>query len=366
MTITVNAQHLSDKLSLVTRAVSTRPSHPVLANLLLYTVDSELRIQGFDLSIGIDAGVEADCERDLRYAVPAALFSNIIGKLKGQITITCDEYYSVTITSSSGEYKIQCMDPTDYPELPQRPEAAHIELDRKSLMNALQLTTFAAATEETKQILAGVHFGLKNNTIELAATNGHRLSVVSNEIDADSEVTANIPSKALAELQRLLKVGGGDVVMMDLSEKHAEFTVGKSRLSTRVLEVQYPNYRQLIPTSFATQTIVNRLDFLEATDRIAIMADQRNNVIKYSIDNTAIRASVDAQDVGSAIETISANHSGEPLTVAFNVRYLLDFLKTVKSNDLLIQCNSPTSPVIFTPVSDAKMTYLVMPVRIHD
>ena len=147
----------------------------------------------------------------------------------------------------------------------------------------------------------------------------------------------------------------------------AIFECGDQRLTSRLLEGQYPNYNQLIPRQFARQVTIERRSLVSALERIAVIADRKNNVVKLSLDSEAqsLALSVDAQDVGSGQETMPVQFSGESMDVAFNVRYLLDGLKVLTSSEVQLQLNEPNSPVILTPVGDLQMTYLVMPVQIR-
>jgi DNA polymerase III subunit beta len=145
------------------------------------------------------------------------------------------------------------------------------------------------------------------------------------------------------------------------------FEWGDQRLTSRLLEAQYPNYQQLLPKQFSHQMTVDRRSFLGALERISVLADQRNNIVKLSLDPAAgtVKVSVDAQDVGSGQETVSAQLTGEAMDVAFNVRYLIEGLKVVTSTEVQLQLNTPTSPAVLVPLGALKMQYLVMPVQIR-
>jgi len=181
-------------------------------------------------------------------------------------------------------------------------------------------------------------------------------------------LNVTIPAKTLRELERMVGMRHGeDSVALHLNPSQAVFEWADQRLTSRLLEGQYPNYRQLIPRQFSRQMTVERRLFLGALERIAVLADQKNNVVKLSLDaeQQEVALSVDAQDVGNGREVIPAQVSGESLDVAFNVKYLMDGLKALNTSEIQMQLNSATTPVVLTPLGSIKMTYLVMPVQIR-
>ena len=262
----------------------------------------------------------------------------------------------------------------EFPELPVIEDGELATLSAEALIDGLRGSLFAASADETKQVLTGVHLSLQPDGLEFAATDGHRLSVVQTiEEDASpdrskSETALNvtIPAKALQELIKMLGQGGSSVaVQFDQGQAIFEWT--DQRLTSRLLEGQYPNYRQLIPKQFTHQMTVDRRLLLGALERISVLADQKNNIVKLSLDgsNQELTLSVDAQDVGSGRETMPAQISGDSLDVAFNVKYLVDGLKAIATSEVQMQLNTSTSPAILSPLGSIKMTYLVMPVQVR-
>ena len=242
-----------------------------------------------------------------------------------------------------------------------------------SLIEGLRGALFATSNDETKQVLTGVHLTAKAQSLEFAATDGHRLAVVQTIDDSGTSTATEgmkvtIPGKALRELERILQAyPGGDAIAFRLDQTQVVFDLEQQRITTRLLEGQYPNYQQLIPNKFERQLTLDRKQFVSALERIAVMADQRNNIVKLSLssEQQSLALSVEAQEVGSGLETLPAQVTGEDLDIAFNVRYLLEGLKALPSTEIQIQCNTATSPSVLTPLGSVKMTYLVMPVQIR-
>lgn len=364
-------------LSLVSRAIPTRPSKPVLGNVLVNADANgqQVTLIGFDETLGIQTAFPAQVSESGVLTLPAKLLSDIVSRLPNEeidVSEQTDEPI-VTLACSAGRYEVRGLSAEDYPNLPAVEADESAQLSADALIEGLRGALFATSADETKQILTGVHLLAGEESLEFAATDGHRLAVVQtvDENDAKSlpaEMNVTIPAKALRELERILQIyPSNEPVEMKLNPTQAVFDLGAQRITTRLLEGQYPNYRQLIPQQFERQLTLDRKQLIASLERIAVMADQRNNIVKLSIhgQSQALNLSVEAQEVGSGLETLPAQITGEDLEIAFNVRYLLEGLKALPSSEIQIQCNSATSPSVLTPLGGTKMTYLVMPVQIR-
>jgi len=386
MKLICSQSELNSALQLVSRAVSNRPTHPVLANVLLAAdeVTGKLRLTGFDLSLGIQTSISASIEKSGAITLPAKLFGEIISKLStdSPLTLISDENsQQVELKSKSGTYQVRGMAADDFPELPLVESGTSLKLNPLSLSSAIKSTLFASSTDDAKQLLTGVNLTFDGYGIESAATDGHRLSILNlNNIlsQSNNENTSTItekfsitlPSKSLREVEKFLStcdinqpinffIDKGQVVFISLDEI----------ITIRALEGSYPNYSQLLPDKFDNILEFDRKEFISSLERIGVLADQHNNVIKITADNTAnlIKITTDAQDIGMGSESLSASINGESFQIAFNVRYLLDGLKVIDSNLIKLSCNAPTTPAVFSPVnSEVNFTYLVMPIQIRN
>lgn len=373
---------LSANLSLVSRAVSSRPSHPVLANVLVQADEAQQRVSlsAFDLSLGIQTSFPAKVEVGGTLTLPAKLLGDIVSRLpEGEITLDdganagAETGVLTTLSYASGQYQMRGLGAEDFPELPTIEDGEVAQLSAEALIEGLRSSLFAASGDETKQVLTGVHLSLQPDGLEFAATDGHRLAVVQtlNQESATESDTpkldVTIPAKALQEVIKMLERGSSSTVAVKFDQGQAVFEWADQRLTSRLLDAQYPNYRQLIPRQFTHQMTVDRRSFLGALERISVIADQRNNIVKLDINASqqTVTLSVDAQDVGSGQETVSAQVTGEGLEVAFNVKYLIDGLKALTTSEVQMQLNTPTSPAILSPLGSLKMTYLVMPVQVR-
>ena len=390
MKLICSQSDLSSNLSLVSRAVPSRPTHPVLANILLQAdaKTNQVSLTAFDLSLGIRSSFSAEVLEGGTIALPAKLLVDITSRLpEGEITLDdgCGEqsYQSgdntgegiiVTLKPKSGRYQVRAMGAEEFPELPVIENAEAITLTTAALIEGLKGSLFATSSDETKQVLTGVHLTLKQDTLEFAATDGHRLAVLetTNErpVEGREQVEVTVPARALRELQRMLghNSTSEETVAVYLDQGQVVFAWQNQRLTSRTLEGQYPAYRQLIPRQFERQVTLERKQFISTLERIAVLADQKNNIVKVSIDNAnqEITLSCEAQDVGSGTESMPAQISGENIDIAFNVKYLMEGLKELPSSEIQMHLNQSLTPVIFTPLGGLKMTYLAMPVQLRN
>jgi DNA polymerase-3 subunit beta len=369
---------LNTQLSSVSRAVPARPSRPVLGNILA-TADADTQsvtLIGFDEVLGIESQFDAQVETSGSLTLPAKLLGDIVSRLPGEdITLAVeDDEVTLTLTSSSGRYQVRGLSAEDYPALPTVDTGEVVALPAEALLEGLRGSLFASSADETKQVLTGVHLMAETDGLEFAATDGHRLAVVQTSDESGTSgadmaaMNVTVPAKALRELERMIQgYASTEPVTVRLDETQVLFDLGSQKLTTRLLEGQYPNYRQLLPKQFARQVTLNRRDLVSSLERIAVLAGQKNDIIKMSLNSgdQVVSLSVEAQEVGSGQEDLQAQISGDDLDIAFNVRYLLDGLKAFDSSEVQLQCNAATSPAVMLPLGEIKMTYLVMPVQIR-
>jgi DNA polymerase-3 subunit beta len=310
--------------------------------------------------------------------LPARLFGEIVSRLSSDspITLACAEgAEQVELTSLSGSYQMRGMPSEDFPDLPLVQSGTPIRLEADALVKGLRATLFASSGDEAKQLLTGVHLRLDPAGLECAATDGHRLAVLclahANDPAAagDGEPFAvTVPARSLRELERLLSGRQSEEPLSLFCDRgQVVFLWADQVLTSRSLDGTYPNYRQLIPESFSRTISLDRRAFVSGLERVAVLADQHNNVVKLSAEPATgqLVIQADAQDVGSGSEALAASISGDAIQIAFNVRYLLDGLKAMACDQVLLQCNAPTTPAILTPADGAQFTYLVMPVQIR-
>lgn len=295
MKLVCNQTDLSTNLSLVGRAVPSRPTHPVLANILL-TADAgtqRVSLTGFDLSLGIQTSFPSNIETSGAITLPSKLLTDIVTRLSSDtdITLILEDEGMVNLMTGSGQYKVRGMDATEFPQLPLVESGEAARLSVEALVEGLRGTLFATSSDETKQVLTGVHLRVQPEGLEFAATDGHRLAVVST-VNPEGEAGLNsgieafevtIPGRALRDLERMVTARNTeDSIALYFDQGQTVFQWGDQYLTSRTLEGQYPNYQQLIPRQFERQVSLDRKLLVSALERIAVLADQKNNVVKLT------------------------------------------------------------------------------------
>ena len=383
MKVVCSQSELNAALQLVSRAVATRPTHPVLANVLL-TADAgtdRLSLTGFDLNLGIQTSLAANVQTSGAITLPARLLGEIVSRLASDSPVTLasdDGGEQVQLTSLSGSYQMRGMSADDFPELPMVESGMTLKLEAAGLVQALKGTLFASSSDEAKQLLTGVHLRFNDRSLEAAATDGHRLAVLQVDdalqvaaegADDESTFAVTLPARSLREVERLMNGWRSeDPVSLFCDRGQVVFLAADQMVTSRTLEGTYPNYRQLIPDGFSRSLAMDRRGLIAALERIAVLADQHNNVVKFSTqpDQGVVQLSADAQDVGSGSESLAAELTGDAIQIAFNVRYLLDGLRATAGDRVILHCNAPTTPAVLQPQGETEgFTYLVMPVQIR-
>ena len=389
MKIVCSQSDLKNNLSLVSRAVPSRPEPAVLGNVLLEAIETTQKISviAFDGSLGIKTSFSAEVIEGGSITLPAKLLNDIVTRLpEMEITLDVPEEgasFVVTISSASGQFQLTCIEASEFPELPTVEAGKTIELPISALNEGLGGCLFAASTELSKQVLTGVHLktqGLgadnQGDVLEFAATDSHRLAVVAADLNSEDpesaitlpEFSLTIPAKALRELEKI--VGDSqvtDLVKVSFDEQIIIFELGDRLLTSANIPGDYPAYGQLIPSSFTREIILDRKRLLSSLELVAVLA-QKNNLVKFSINNDQgeLIVSADAQDIGNAKQSLPAEIIGEDIDIAFNIKYLMDGLKALPAAEIKMQLNEWNQPVIFTPLGGLNMTYLVMPVQIRN
>ena len=400
MKIVCSQSDLKNHLAFVSRAVPSRPEPLVLGNVLLLADETTQRVTltGFDGSLGIRTSFQADISTNGVITLPAKYFNDIVSRLpEMEITLSWGESDSETgdlvaiLSSASGKFQLNGMDAAEFPELPLVENEEIIDLPIATMLEGLKGCLFAASTEISKQILTGVHLTASEENhdfLEFAATDSHRLSVLqaslTPDVDEDSEsdepitedklvlnlqdFAVTIPARALRELDKMLTDGSetNKTVKISYDETQILFKLGDRLLTTMRLTGTYPPYQRLIPASFIRSLVCDRKMLISSLELVAVLA-QKTNIVKFTLDaaNSELILSVEAQDIGSATQSLPAEIIGEDVDIAFNIKYLMDGLKALSATDIKMELNEWNQPVIFTPVNGSVMTYLVMPVQIR-
>ncbi len=384
MEIVCNQNEFNYAIQLVSKAVSSRPTHPILANLLL-TADqgtNKISLTGFDLNLGIQTSFDATVNKSGAITVPSKLLSEIVNKLPSETPVSLDVDESsdnIMIKSDRGSFNIKGIPSDDYPSLPFVESGTSLNIDPSSFLKALKLTIFASSTDDSKQLLTGVNFTFNLKYLESAATDGHRLAVVlvdnkknfdekEDFVSNEENLSVTIPTRSLREIEKLVSLRSSEnSIKLFYDKGQVVFISSNQIITTRTLEGSYPNYSQLIPDNFTKLFIFNTKKIIESLERIAVLADQQSSVVKIKLNEKDLAlVSADAQDIGNASELVPVSFDFDQFDIAFNVRYLLEGLKVISSENVIFKCNLPTTPAVLVPEDNVNsFTYLVMPVQVR-
>ncbi|HEY0518616.1 MAG TPA: DNA polymerase III subunit beta [Ilumatobacteraceae bacterium] len=356
-------ESLAEALSTAGRAATGRTGAlPVLSGLRLELVGDRLSITGTDLDLTIQLTLAVGGDGDGGVVLPARLAADIVRSLgagKVEVIVDGDE---VNISGGRSQFSVRPLSFDDYPKLA-APTTSSVTLPAAAVGEALRQVVRAASTDEARPILTGVLLTAENGGLRMVATDSYRLAVRDladhQVLGADQKVL--VPGRALNELQRL--VGGGDDLTMRLGDRDATFEVGDTRLTTRLIEGEFPNYRQLIPASHPNTLTVEREPLLEAIRRVKILAKDATPV-RLQMGGDTLRLTAITQDVGNASEELDATYEGTELTVAFNPEYFASGVEACSSDSITLSTLDALKPAVVRGVGNDDYLYLLMPVRV--
>lgn len=354
---------LADALATAGRAATSRTGTlPVLSGLRLEVHGDELIVTGTDLELSIRLTIAVGGERDGAVVVPARLVADIVRSLPpGAVEVNLvDE--EVSISAGRSQFSIRPLGLDDYPQQSE-PAAEAVTLSSSSVAEALRQVVRAASNDDARAVLTGVLIAADDDGVRMVATDSYRLAV---RDLPDSQMLASgqkvlVPSRALQELQRVL--GGSEELQVRLGARDAVFESGGTRLTTRLIEGEYPNYRNLLPSSYPNVLTVGREALLEALRRVKILA-QDATPVRLHLGGETLGLSAITQDVGNASEEIDATYAGTEMTVAFNPDYLAAGVDAIDAEEITLSTLDPMKPAVVRPVGRDDYLYLLMPVRV--
>jgi DNA polymerase III subunit beta len=367
--LSVMQENLARGLSVVSRAVSNRSTLPVLANVLLKTEDAGLKLTATNLEIGITYWVPGKIESDGATTVPARLLTDLVGSLPAgdRVDLTLQSGDTLHLKCGRFETHIKGIDADEFPAIGAAGERPTTRVAQNVLRQALAETTFAAASDEARPILTGVLARFEGDQLTLAAADNYRIAVKTIAVlDAVPETSVVIPARALNELARILADVDDPVEILLASGKNQiQFHLDGIDLVSRLIDGQFPNYQQVVPTSHTTRAVLDREELLRAVRPAALIAHESANIVKLQVSSNGepgITVSANAE-VGDHVGQVEAAVDGDGTTIAFNARYLADVLTNVSADQFGLELNGPLSPGVFKPVGDERYVHVVMPVR---
>lgn len=347
------------------RAVAGRGGAlPVLSGVRMEVKGDRLHVAGSDLDLTIQVDVGVAGSADGVCVVPARLAADIVRALEpGAVSIEAGDD-EVRITSGRSQFAVRMLPAGEFPRLPAPAPAEGVTIGAAELAEALRQVVRAASGDDARPILTGVLMTAEEGNLRLVATDSYRLAV--RDLPGASVLREGqkvlVPSKALAELQRLL--ASAEQVAIHLGEHEASFTVADVRLTTRLIEGEFPNYRQLIPSSHPNRLIVGKEPLLDAVRRVKLLVRDATTPVRIALRADGIELTVVTQEVGQATEDVDAKYEGTEITVAFNPTYLIDGIEAIDGDEVQLETIDALRPAVIRPTEGADYLYLLMPVRV--
>jgi DNA polymerase III subunit beta len=361
--ITVPRDELASRLAVVARAVSTRTTVLVLGGIQLRAEAGRLHLAATDMELSLRASVEAAVEGEGTVVVPGRLLLDIARSLPdGDVSIEHrPEEAVVVLAAGSANYRLHTYSAEDFPRLPDVDTVPLHSIDRDALAETVSRVGRSASRDESRPVLTGILVRFEPSKLVMAATDSYRLAVKETAVDTSfPELEAIIPARALQELTRIAAVS--DDVQLGMHDNHAVFGADGVWLTTRRIDGQFPNYRQLLPEQFEHEVVLPRDEALDVVRRVSLMA-QRNSPLRLRFADGELTVSAVTQDVGEAKESLPAPYTADALEIGFNAEFLRDGLESVTSDTVKFKLISPLRPAVLEGDSD-DYVYLIMPIRL--
>jgi DNA polymerase-3 subunit beta len=350
-------------LGIVSRGVSTRTTVQILAGILLTANDGKLSLAATDMELSLRTTAEAKIESEGSVVVPGRLLLDI-ARLLPETEVSLEhrlEEAVVEVRCGSASYRLHTYNPEDFPRLPDTQGVELHEVDRETLLQTVARVSRSASRDESRPVLTGVLVHFEPGKLVMAATDSYRLSVKETSLEGSvPELEAIVPARALGELSRI--AGEADKVVLGVHENQVVFGTGDAWLTTRRIDGQFPNYKQLVPEAFEHEVALPREELLDVVRRVSVMA-QRNSPLRLRFADGELVVSAQTQDVGEARESLPASFGAEALEIGFNAEFLRDGVESVIGETVRLKLISPLRPAVLQGESD-DFLYLIMPIRL--
>lgn len=374
MKITCKQQDLSRGLSVVSHAVSSRSTLPILANILLSTDNGRLRLYATNLEIGINCWIDAEVHEEGTTTVPAKLITDLVNSLpQSSVDIVVPEdSHTMSIKSMRSSANIKGMDPSEFPLSPNTEGSdPAVVVDAAQLKEMIAEVAFAAADDDSRPVLTGVLVQVSTGKMTFAAADAFRLAVRVSALPDDTVLRNDIliPARTLTELSRILPSEGSVQMIVTPNRSQVLFHTENIDLLSRLIEGTFPNFRQIIPKEHTTRAVVETKEFAAAVKSVAPFARDSSNIARIKINGGggngiepgALTIEATAEDVGNNVSIINAAVDGPEQQIIFNVKYLAEVLAVLDTPEVAIEVTSASRPGVVRPVSSADYTYVIMP-----
>lgn len=364
MKFTISKESFLGALQQVQHVVATRSTLPILYNVLLRANQGRLQLATTDLDVGITGSVEVEVIESGSATLPARRLATIVRELPSDdVEVDIDEKNVAHIRSGPSYFKVMGLAHDEFPPLPVFNDAKEYKLEQRVLKDCLKKTFYAISTDETRHVLNGILCSFKENVLTMVATDGRRLAMVDQDLEVPENQVADIiiPTKAVNEIQRLL--GDEGEVTLKVLNGQIGFDLGNYFLSSKLIDGNYPNYRQVIPGESKERIALDREPLLRTLARVSLLLSDKSNSVKLHFTTDNVEVVANSPDVGEARENIAVNYKGGDMTIAFNPEFLMAPLRNLASDEVYLHLIDEISPGVIR--SGANFLYVLMPMRVN-
>lgn len=361
-------EKLLEAMNIVSKAVPARTTLPILECVLIIAENDTLRLLCNNLEMGIETSkIEATVIQPGMVALDAKMFSEIVRKLPDGNVSICNNENLTSIKSGRSEFKISSQNGNDFPKLPDVEKSEIYKIMSDDFRDMVRQTIFSVSQDESKPILMGELFEIKNNKINMVALDGFRIALKSiDTIEEYKDISVVIPSKTLADVARILSSSENDVIYVYFTDKHALFELESCKIVTRLIDGKFINYENIFNDDYKTLLTANRQDLLESVERAALIySDDKKNPIKFKIEDDKMIITSNTE-LDASYEELLVDVDGEQLEIAFNPKYLIDALKAITSEKVSLQFTTSLNPCTIKPIEQFNAKYLILPLRLKD
>lgn len=364
MKFTVNKSDITEAVSNIQRAVSTKTSIPALEGILLSATETGLELCAYDLELGITTVIPAFVMEPGKAVLSAKLFSDIVRRTPAEtVTVSVDEKNMATLESGYSRFSIIGIPAEEFPELPKLSDSTQISLPGALLKSMIRQTLFAIAENDAKPIHQGSLFSLENGILDVVSVDGYRLAVRREPVDFSEDLSFVVPGKTLSELLKLIK-DSEEPVEISAGRRHILFKIDNYTVISSLLEGEFLNYKAAIPPESQTEVVLKTREAIDSVERVSLLiTDRLKSPIRCLFDNNEVKLNC-TTSMGRASDQLDVEMTGQSVEIGFNNRYLLEALRNTECDEVKVQLGGPLSPMKVVPKEGDSFLFLVLPVRL--
>ena len=364
MQVVCDGLDLSEAVIKVSRAIAYKTTNPILEGIKIVADNDYVIVSATDQELSIEKKIKAEVKVEGETVVPGKFFAEFVRKLtKEKIELSTNEKNQLKIKYTDSEGVVQCYNALEYPSFNKVDSNEYFAISENDLKNLIQKTIFAVAVDDTRPILKGVLFEISEDGLTAVALDGYRLALAKSPLKfANIKANVIIPAKSLSELSKLL-TDSEDIINIYIQKNYLMVDLNETKITTRLLDGDFLNYKQIIPQHFETTIVINKRQFEDALDRASLLSKiGQNNLVKFDIRENSLLITSNS-DIGNISENVNVSFKGKDLKIAFNARYFTESARNITDEFVKISFNNSTNPCIINPIETDNFTFLILPVR---